>query len=141
MSDVVFDRISIYSTHHGICIDWRGAGRLTNAIFSIINVLRADWVGTGDFESQNWMGAAQPFSITNKGGGLLNPNETIGRVTNVLVENFTAVSENGFFVADWAAMTHQRSVASRTFHSCWADYLCGALNMQGDPVCNCTQSF
>jgi hypothetical protein len=30
---------------------------------------------------------------------LLNPNETIGRVTNVLVENFTAVSENGFFVS------------------------------------------
>jgi polygalacturonase len=99
MSDVVFDRISIYSTHHGIGIDWRGAGRLNNAVFSNINVLRADWVGTGDFESQNWMGAAQPFSITNKGGWLLNPNETIGRVTNVLVENFTAVSENGFFVS------------------------------------------
>jgi hypothetical protein len=99
MRDVVFDRVTIYSAHHGVGIDWRGAGHFDNAVFSNINVLRADWVGTGGFESQNWMGAAQPFSITNKGGGLLNPNETIGRVTNVLVENWTSVSENGFFVS------------------------------------------
>jgi hypothetical protein len=40
------------------------------------------------------MGAAQSISITNKGGSLLNPNETIGSVSHVRFENITSISEN-----------------------------------------------
>ena len=59
MTGLRFDRIQIYSSHHGIGIDWRGAGHFHDAVFSNINVLRADWLGTGSFMSQNWMGAAR----------------------------------------------------------------------------------
>jgi hypothetical protein len=43
---------------------------------------------------RSWMGAAQSISITNKGGSLLNPNETIGSVSHVRFENITSISEN-----------------------------------------------
>lgn len=99
MSEIYFDRLQIYSSHHGIGIDWRGAGHFHNATFNNINVLRADWVGTGSFMSQNWMGAAQPFSITNKGGGLLNPGEKVGVVSDIVIENLSSVSENGIFIS------------------------------------------
>ena len=94
MSDILFDNIQIHNAHHGIGIDWRGAGHLTNAVFSNINMLRMSWVGSGSFTDQNWMGAAQSISITNKGGSLLNPNETTGSVSHVRFENITSVSEN-----------------------------------------------
>jgi polygalacturonase len=94
MSDILFDNIQIHNSHHGIGIDWRGMGHFTNATFSNINFLRMSWVGSGSYKQQNWMGAAQSISITNKGGSLLNPNETTGEVAHVLFENVTSVSEN-----------------------------------------------
>jgi len=52
MSDILFDNIQIHNSHHGIGIDWRGAGHLTNAVFSNVNMLRTSWVGSGTFTSQ-----------------------------------------------------------------------------------------
>eukprot|EP01052_Picozoa_sp_SAG31_P002262 SAG31_NODE_78_length_27447_cov_83.819877_8_plen_315_part_00 len=40
------------------------------------------------------MGAAQAISISNKGGRLLNANESVGSVSRIRFENITAVSEN-----------------------------------------------
>jgi hypothetical protein len=97
MSDILFDSIQIHNAHHGIGIDWRGASHLTNAVFSNINLLRMSWVGSGSYRHQNWMGAAQAISITNKGNNgsyLLGPNETIGSVSHVRFENITSVTEN-----------------------------------------------
>ena len=44
------------------------------------------------------MGAAQPFSITNKGGGL-NPGEKVGVVSDIVIENLSSVSENGILIS------------------------------------------
>ena len=41
MSAIVIDRVHIYSSHQGIGIDWRGAGNLRGAVFSNINIHRA----------------------------------------------------------------------------------------------------
>eukprot|EP01052_Picozoa_sp_SAG31_P002263 SAG31_NODE_78_length_27447_cov_83.819877_9_plen_135_part_00 len=57
MSDIVFDNLQIHNSHHGIGIDWRGAGHLSNAVFSNINLLRMSWVGSGSYTDQNWYGS------------------------------------------------------------------------------------
>ena len=93
MSEVRFDNIQIHNAHHGIGIDWRGAGHFRDATFTNINLLRTSWVGSGSYLDQNWMGAAQSISITNN-RELLGPGEVPGTISNVLFENITTVSEN-----------------------------------------------
>eukprot|EP01051_Picozoa_sp_SAG22_P000244 SAG22_NODE_5_length_41775_cov_111.520971_7_plen_272_part_00 len=98
MSAIVIDRVHIYSSHQGIGIDWRGAGNLHGAVFSNINIHRAQWDGSGSYDDPHWMGNAQPIFISNDVWAN-NPDSGTGSVAQLRFENITSVSENGVMIS------------------------------------------
>ena len=81
MSGLHFDKITIANSHQGIGIDWRGQGHFTDSSFTNLHINRVEWDGSGVNFTQNWMGDAQPISVTNtRTDGLMRSTEPVGQV-------------------------------------------------------------
>ena len=98
MEGLSFDALTIYASHQGLGIDLRGTGNISGCRFTNINILRAEWCGSGSYGKQNWMGNAQPIFISND-KTYLKPLGVRGSVSDVLFENITSVSENGAYIS------------------------------------------
>ena len=80
-----------------------------------MNILRAEWVGSGDYLHQNWMGNAQPLFLSNtKVWGPVRPR---GTIANVTFENVSAVAANGVYISGEAVPGREKTIRDVHFHN------------------------